>query len=122
MCVWQAIVRAIPKETTMSYQVPQEYQYRTQQYQHPNGAQIDSADQAVKIATLINEALDLLTDLNYAKNRDFELHGRALELYRGLTQAYSDVYNIDIEFGYNGAALPRVWKYPQYRITFQEAE
>ena len=107
----------------MAFTLPVEYQHRTQKFQHPDGYEIDSAEQATKILHLLNEASDMLLDLQVAaKGYAYFLDDQSKDFadaYQLITKAYSSIYGLDTEFGYNSNTLSKVWKYPKFNIVFE---
>lgn len=105
----------------MDFTLPVEYQPRTKKFQHPDGGEIDSAEQATKILHLLNEACNMLLDLQVcAKGYNVDSSNEFLTAYKHISDGYRAIYDLDTEFGYNRNTLSRVWKYPQYRIVFEQ--
>jgi hypothetical protein len=106
----------------MAFTLPVEYQHRTRKFRHPDGYEIDSAEHATKILHLLNEASNMLLDLQVAakgyasfleQSKDFA------DAYRLIGDAYSSIYALDEEFGYNRNSCGKVWKYPEFNIVFE---
>jgi hypothetical protein len=104
----------------MAFTIPVEYQHRTKKFQHPDGYEIDSAEQATKILHLLNEATNMLLDLQVCdKGYGADVSDEFRNAYKLISEAYGSIYNLDTEFGYNGNTLSKVWKYPSFNIVFE---